>query len=109
MNKLVKTIFMLSLIFVFFSCEEEDDSMLESERVANTLRKVIEGYRINECSIILVYGEQSFLAHNNVDFRIEDGFVIVGGSEYYNLLNLTKFEVFDTGDPITLYFENTVP
>jgi hypothetical protein len=104
------TLILLTLIF-FVSCEKEPDTDIEI--IESQLKDFVNEHGIKKCSIILMYGETRYTEHENVDFSISNGFVIVkasaNGGDYqdrYNLLYLSKY-MLDINNNLGLYFANT--
>ena len=86
---------------LFVSCEKEpttDIGVIEKE-----LKNVIKENNITTCNVILLAEKGAYAAHKNVSFEIQGGFLIVE-HDRYNLLYLSKYEVYET---ITFYFADT--
>jgi len=110
MKKLLNLALILFAITVFVSCEKEPDTDIEI--IEKQLKDFVSDNGITRCSIILMYGEKTSTEHENVEFSISNGFVIVkawAGAQYqdrYNLLYLSKY-MFDINNNLGLYFANT--
>jgi hypothetical protein len=112
MKKLLNLGLILITLTFFTSCEKNPDTDIEI--VQNQLEDFIKEKKITKCTIIVMYGESTHTDYENVDFTIENGFVIInriGGykEEFqvrYNLIYLSKY-IFDTDNKLALYFSNT--
>ena len=100
----------MTLTFIV-SCEKEPETDIEI--IENQLKDFVSDNGITKCSIILILGETTYTEHENVDFSISGGFVIIkvsaNGEEYqdrYNLLYLSKY-MFSVDKNLGLYFANT--
>ena len=95
---------------LFVSCEKEP--ITDIGVIEKNLKEIVEANNISKCSIYLLYGEQDYTEHQNADFKIEDGFVIVD-RDRYNLLYLSKYVLtswdgYKENDYIIFYFANTI-
>jgi hypothetical protein len=111
MKRLLNFALILMTLAFFISCEKEPQTDIEI--IENQLKNFVSDNDIKKCSIILMYAETTYTEHENVDFSISRGFVIIkasaNGGEYqdrYNLLYLSKY-MLDTDRNLGLYFANT--
>jgi|GEM_PF-4997070 len=108
MKKILNLVLMLITLSLFSSCESDTDI----EIVQHQLQSFIKESKATKCTIIVQTGEKVSTEHQNVDFTIEKGFVVIKGlglnnkaQERYNLLYLTKYT--NTADnKLVLYFCN---
>jgi len=95
------------------SCEPQTDILV----IEKELKTIIKENGITKCTIINLYGERTYVEHIKVDFEIKNGFICINhideygnttGIQYkYNLLYLSKYEIFPWEKVIDCYFANT--
>ena len=100
----------LVLAFLFLLSWKKDVISTDIEKIEKELKAFINTNDIKKCSIILVSQESSYVEHENTEFSISGGFVIVkasaNGGEYedrYNLLYLSKYRL-SIDNHLGLYF-----
>ncbi len=101
-KKLLVYALFVFLPILFASCEQEpvtDIGFIEKE-----LKEVVAENGITRCSVHVLYGEQDYCEHRDVEFRIERGFLIVD-YDHYNLLYLSKY--MSSGNYISFFFADT--
>lgn len=108
MKKVLNLVLMLITLSLFSSCESDTDI----EIVQNQLQSFVKENKVTKCTIIVQTGENVSTDHQNVDFTIEKGFVVIKGlglnnkgQERYNLLFLSKY-VHTADNKLVLYFCN---
>jgi len=111
MKKLLTfTLFTLTL---FVSCEKKIDTVTDIKIIEDQLKELVREKEIKKCSIIIMSGEKRHKEHDDVDFTISNGFVVVNGyvlgkkyQDSYNLLYLSRY-LLHTDNTLGLYFANT--
>ena len=109
MKKVLNLVLMLITLSLFSSCESDTDI----EIVQNQLQSFVKENKVTKCTIIVQTGENVSTDHQNVDFTIEKGFVVIKGlglnnkgQERYNLLFLSKY-LYNIDNSLVLYFYGT--
>lgn len=110
MKKTLNLVLILITLSLFTSCESDTDI----EIVQNQLQSFVKENKITKCTIIVLDGEYAYTDHQNVDFTIEKGFVVINGNgennkvyqERYNLMFLSKY-LYNVDNRLVLYFYGT--
>ncbi len=112
MKKVLNLTLILITLSLFMSCDKNPDTDIEI--IQNQLQNFVKEKNITKCTIIVMYGESIYTEHQDVDFTIENGFVVIKemgnlNKEYqdtYNLMYLSKY-MYDIDNKLVLYFSNT--
>jgi len=110
MKKVLNLVLILITLSLFTACDKDTDI----EIIQNQLQDFVKEKKITKCTIIVMYGESTYVEHRDVDFTIDNGFVVVKeignyNKEYqdtYNLMYLSKY-MYDIDNKLALYFSNT--
>jgi hypothetical protein len=118
MRNLLKFGLLIFVLSSVTSCEKEDP-MTDSIRIENEFKSFVEQNGITKCNIYLWYQEIRTIKHNDVNFEISDGFIIISeilNSSYsiqsrYNLLYMSKYELITNNNvrSLNIYFSNISP
>ena len=98
------------LLVSFSACENEP--ITDIAKIEKELKTVVKDNGFTKCSVVGMHGESAYTEHDDVDFTISGGFVVVtayanGGTyeDRYNLLYLSKYMI-DIDNKLVLYFAN---
>jgi len=112
MKKIIKYGLITIGFLISVSCEKEIP-VTDIEKIEKELKEFVNNNEITKCNIILMYGESTYIEHEDADFSIGGGFVIVkasanGGTyeDRYNLLYLSRYRL-SINNKLGLYFANT--
>ena len=110
MKKVLNLALILITLSLFTACERDRDI----EYIENILQSFIKENKISKCTIIVISGGSSNTEHQDVDFTIENGFVIVKANEAdnkeyqekYNLKYISEYMYDVDNNSLLFYFKS---